>query len=488
MRTIVIKLHKPSKAKQQIIDNALLGYNKAFEFLINKASAKFPELEQRFKGKYGQNNILTLSKWIDSDLSQELNKFNVQPFKDSLRLEFAYAMANCLRCGGVRTRSVLSNFLPIYFCRYDTKRGYCLLYDRDKDRYYVKLYLLNCANARTASEKNVYREGLVHVHKENQKLEKSKRKETYIIVPLSFGKWQEKIIKEAAKAPECFKTARLMVKNNEYYIAISIESGNSDTLRTTNFMGVCRGLKSSLNYTVVTNSGKVITSGEINTIVENTDAIELPLNKMHEAANLLTDIASSHNSQVIVQNLSQRGDGLGWSENDQEQYLPLYKRKDYNKLVRLLDYKLEWRGLPQPIKVSPIGTYYTCQSCGRNSRKNRFNKDLLICSSCGTTMDIDKLGSLNLARKLIDYNNSKIKINIKRVENGIFFKNKILGLNYFVSYSENQLGQLKNEIQEIIEETKRIVTAQNKKAFSARISLIKKLESVENFMDLIEYI
>ncbi|KNY25718.1 zinc ribbon domain-containing protein [Pseudobacteroides cellulosolvens] len=492
MRTIVLKLHKPSKAKQQIINDALLGYNKAFEFLINKAGNCLPELEQRFKVKAGQYNILALSKWIDSNLSQELNKFDVQPFKDSLRLEFAYAMADCLRTGSVCQENVnkeaaFSYFRPIYFCRYDTKRGYCLLYDKEKDRYYVKLYLLNGPNARTAAEANI-REGLVHVHKDNKMLERKRRKETHIIVPLSFGKWQERIIKEASKAPECFKTARLLVRDNEYYLAISIEAGESKSISTMAYMGVSRGLKSNLHYTVVNSHGEIIISGEIDTLEKNDDSSGIPLNKLHKAANIITDIAISHKAQIIVQNLSQRGDGLGWSDNDLDQYLPRFKRKDYNRMVSLLEYKLQWKGLPKPIKVSPIGIYYTCCSCGRNSKKNRFNKDLLICSSCGTTMDIDKLGSLNLARKLIDYNTSKIKINIKRVDSGVVFSNKILGLDCFTSYKEDQLLRLKNEIQKIIEDTKLIVKTQDKKAHSARISLIRKLESVENFMDLIEYI
>jgi len=492
MKTIVLKLHKPSKAKQQVIDNALLCYNKAFEFLMKEAGSNLIELEQRFKGKSGQYNILALSKWIDSGLSQELNRFDVQPFKDSLKLEFAYAMADCLRNGSVFNGDVsttaFSNLRPIYFCRYDTKRGYCLLYDGEKDRYYVKLYLLNGANARTATNDIICREGLVHVHKDNRKLERSKRKETFIIVPLSFGKWQERIIKEAAKNPECFKTARLLVRDDEYYLAISIESGESAPISTMTYMGVCRGLKRDLNYTIVNSHGEVITSGEIDT-AEKGNGTNVPMiNELYKAANKISDIASFHRAQVIVQNLSQRGDSLGWGENDQEQYLPRYKRKDYNRMVSILGYKLQWRGLPQPIKVSPTGIYYTCWSCGRNSKKNRFNKDMLICSDCGTTMDIDRLGSLNLARKLIDYNTSKIKINIKRVDNGVMFTNKILGLDCFASYKEDQLGKLKNEIDNIIEKTKLIVKISNKKAYTARMSLVRKLESVENFMELIEYI
>jgi putative transposase len=496
IRTIVLKLHKPSKAKQEIINKALLNYNKAFEFLIKEGNSNLSQLEQKFKGRSGHYNIMALSKWIGSDLSCQLNRFDVQPFKDSLRLEFAFTMANYLRAGRTYPGAIIDNLIiygeekyrPIYFCRYDTKRGYCLLYDREKERYYAKLYLQNGANARAAGSQNPHRQGLIHVHKGKQMLERSKRKETYIIVPLSFGKWQEKILKEAAESPECFKAARLLVKNNEYYLAISIQSVDVVKIDTIAFMGVCRGLKSNLNYTVVNLDGEIISSGVINSAGKSQNTVGIPLNKMHEAANLVTDIAFSYKAQVIVQNLAQRGDGLSWTENGQDKYFPEYRRQDYNRLTRILDYKLQWRCLPAPVRVSPVGIYCTCWNCGNNSYRNRFNKDLLICASCGMTMDIDQLGSLNLAKKLIDYKSSKVKIKIAKTDNGIIFTNKILGLNCFISYNEDQKERLKNEIQKIIQNTKSEAKAIDHKAYASRVSLIRKLESAQNVMDLIEYI
>lgn len=486
LRTIVLKLHKPTKAKQNIINEAIVNYNRAFEFLVNKANPKLFELEQKFRGKGGQYNILALSKWVDSDLSRELNRFDVQPFKDSLKLEFAYYVANYLRTKGPNPRAVLPCLHSIYFCRYDTKRSFCLLYDEEKGRYYAKLYLLNGSNARTQAVECSKSESLMHVHKDRHMLERSGRKEAYIVVPLSFGKWQEKIIKEAAQTPECFKTARLLRKNNEYYLAITMELNVSSDTKTSAFMGVCRGLTNDLSYTIVNLEGEVLDSGMINTFDRNSNSSKIPLNKIHEAANLITDLAFIHNAKVIVQNLTQRGDGLSWSAGDQTRFLPEYKRKEYNCLTGLLDYKLEWKGLPKPVKVSSVGIFYTCCNCGLNSKRNRFNKDFFICTGCGTAMDIDVLGSLNLARKLIDYNSSKVKIKVTKADDGIVFTNKILGLHCFSSYGENQSERLKNDIQKIIfseaDETS------NSKSSAVKMSLKKKLKSVENFMDFIEYI
>lgn len=503
LRTIVLKLHKPSKVKQEIINEAIVNYNKALEFLINKASSNLLDLEQKYRKKDGQYNILSLSKWVDSDLSRELNRFNVQPFKDSLRLEFAYTMSNHLRTNGTNSKVLLPSLKvfenigessnrkdclnsdnieklhSIYFCRYDTKRSYCLLYDEEKGRYYVKLYLLNGSNARAQTVEYDKSERLMHIHKDRYMLERSRRKEVYIIVPLSFGKWQEKIIKEAAENPECFKTARLFRKNNEYYLAINMELNMSSDIKTSAFMGVCRGLQNELSYTVVNLKGEVLSSGMINTLDRNSNSSKIPLNKIYEAANIIADLAYINSAQVIVQNLNKNGDA-------QAQYLPKYKRWEYNRLTSLLDYKLEWKGLPKPIKVSSVGVFYTCSNCGLNSKSNRFNKDFFICTGCGAAMDIDVLGSLNLARKLIDYDASKVKIKVSKADDGIVFTNKILGLNCFSSYGENQSERLKNDIQKIINSEEN--EASNSKYDAIKLSLVRKLKNVENFMDFIEYI
>lgn len=505
LRTVTLKLHKPSKAKQEIMNKALLNYNKALRFLINKAYANLPELEEKFSGKDGRQNVLALSKWIDGDLSLELNKFGVQPFKDSLKLEFGAAMANYFRLGNTKdgkngrdggetglnpdlNPSGFEKLRSVYFCRYDTKRSYCLLYDRGRDRYYAKLYLLNSADAREAPGCSRRSGELVHIHKNSGMVGKSGRKETYIIVPLSFGSWQEKVLKEAAQAPERLKTARLFKKNDEYYLSVSIAMGGEEIIKTAAFMGVSRGLKNKLNYTVLSHKGEILSRGPVSRPDKYRSPSGIPANELHEAANFIAGTAARYKAQVIVQNLTKKGDKLSWTENGQEQYHPAYKRSDYNRLARLLEYKLPWKSLPQPIKVSSVDIFYSCRNCGTNTKKNRFSKGLFICTVCGTAMDIDELGSLNLAGKLISYSSSRVKIKITKAGEGVFFTNEILGLDCFINYGENQLERLKKEIRETIDGAKSPMGMSGEKAHSGRTSLIKKLERAGDFMELLEYI
>ncbi len=520
LKTIVLKLHKPSKAKQRIIDEALFNYNEALRCLLGQVYPKLTEISRELKQTGKKYSALTLSKWIDSDMSCELNKFGVQPFKDSLKVDFGNITANYLRNSVSRvgesddeqksfsdaaqvcfdedgisdlypqynsSRYKFKNkFYPIYFCRYDIKRSYCLLYDRVKDRLYVKLYLLNRTNARVACSSSGNNEKLEFIYKNGGIQERTGKKETFIILPLSFGKWQEKILKEAAANPECFRTARLFKKNDEYYLAVSIEMGKSEIIETKAFMGVSRGLKSKLSYTIVNQEGQILDFGMAGAVTGSKASGGVKLNELHSVANIIRDIAERYKAQIVLLNFSGKDDRLAWRNMEGECYYPELNQREYNCFSRLLEYKLNWACLPRPVKVSPAGNSSTCPVCGLKSKKNRFGMYHFICINCGTTMDIDALASLNLARRLINYNNSKIKIGITKVDNGILFTNAILGLNCISCNNENHLENLRDDLEEIIKGDDNVYRSSDI-SYSARISLIKKLESSEDFIDILEF-
>lgn len=512
LRTILLKLHKPSKGKLVILDEAMQNYNDAFQYLLDKAYLELDEIREKFKGPAGYNAI-ALSKWIGKDLGMELNRYNVEPFKDSLKLDFGMALASYFRFGaskhgagfpGISRRGNppqrpeagnraencgrMEKLRPIYFCRYDLKRSYCLLYDREKDRYYAKLYLMNSGHARTVDTHKEKGQKLVYIHKKMGLLEKSRKKEAFIIVPLDFGSWQEKILKNALEKPESLRTAKLLRKNNGYYLAVSIDTGDCEVVETATFMGVSRGLKNKLNYTVVSLSGKTLSSGPVPCRHGRAEGRNIPLNELHGAANAIAEIASRNKSQVIVQNLLEKGDRINWTERDKKEYQPVYRCHDYNQLTKLLDYKLPGKGLPPPVKVSSVDIFYTCYGCGLNSRRNRLTKDIFICTDCGLTLNVDSLGSLNLAKKLINYNSSTIKVKVFNTPEGVLFTNSILGLNCLADYSDNQLEKLKDDIESIVSEVEDSVKTSRGKELAKKISIVKKFRSGKNFMDLIEYI
>lgn len=381
LRTIHLKLHKPSKLKREIIQKAFENYNNAFNYLLKTAFDNIDEIESNYKSPKGTYSTLSLSKWIDSKRSKELNKFDVQPFKDSLKFDFGMTMASYFAQKQTNPDMVFPNFKqdntqgneklrPIYFCRYDTKRSFCLLYDPDDNKYFAKLFLMNVKNAKVRNISANKRE-LIYISKKPEPA-KSLKRETFIVVPLSFGKWQENMLRQAVEKPEILRTARLLCRNNEYFLSMSINLPEEQEVKTTTFMGVSRGIKNDINYTIVDEKGNSIIKGSLQNCRESKDRKQI----ICKMANAIADIALKNKSMVILQNLVGKGDKLSWSEGGTV-HKPVYGCKMYNDLVRVLEYKLPQKGLPIPAKVSSVDIFHTCCVCGSNTRKTGFQKTCL---------------------------------------------------------------------------------------------------------------
>lgn len=513
LRTIVLKLHKPSRIKCEIIDSAILNYNNAFRYLLKRAYMDLKEIRKKYEGKKGCS-CLTLSKWIDNEIGKDLNRFDVQPFKDSIKLDFGMTLASYLSIGasnpkasfpkfkelentrdnGLLSRSDIKeaglsgvHLRPIYFCRYDTKRSYCILYDRKRDRYFAKLYLMNNKNAKRVSTDKQRRGELFYISKNSSAVGRGKRKESFIIMPLSFGKYQEEFLKQALDKPEILRTAKLSKRGNEYYLAVSIETGQNESIECNTFMGVSRGLKSKLNYTIVDTEGNILDSGPLIRPKNGVNKHPVALDELHKTANIITGIALKNKSRVILQNLIEKSDKLDWIQS-KENIRSEYSYSTYIQLTKLLEYKLRDKGLPSPMKVSSVNIFYSCYECGHYSRQNRLNSSIFICTQCGATMDIDSLGGLNLARKLINYDNSRIKIKVTKSTEGMWLSNKLIDLNCYITYEDNPLEKLKDEIRMITQNIKEAAIQSERKEFQKRMSIIKKLQSSEDFINLIEFV
>lgn len=455
LRTIHLKIHNPSTLKRKIIDTAFINYNNAFNYLLKKAYKEIDIIQQEYKSPKGNYSTLSVSKWIDKESLAYINRFDIQPFKDSLKLDFGMTLTNYftqkkvnsqvafpgIKPGGTETTEKLR---PIYFCRYDTKRSFCFLYDEANDKFFAKLYIMNNKNAYKRTDLIVSRK-LKCVSK-NKEEAKCLKKETYIIVPLSFGKFQENILKQALDKPEILRTAHLIRKGNEYYINLSINLPEDEKVETETFLGVSRGIENAINYSISNSSGKILDSGNIeyqsltNTLDEKT--------KICILANKIVDLAFKYKSKVILQNLVGKGDKLSWSENGLT-HKPLFGCRLYNEFARVVEYKLPQKGLPVPAKVSSVDIFHKCSLCGNNTKKNRFSKTIFICTACGLSYNIDKLGSINLATKLITYENTPFKLKAKKTYDGMYLQNELIGLDLFVSKNEDPFDRLKDEIKEI---------------------------------------
>jgi putative transposase len=169
--------------------------------------------------------------------------------------------------------------------------------------------------------------------------------------------------------------------------------------------------------------------------------------------------------------------------------IPGINCSSYNQLGHILDYKLPEKGLPPPIRISPAGVFCTCPECGLNTRYNRFSKELFICTACGKTMNIEQLGSLNVARRLNCNNEQSLKIKIEKTPEGVRLTNKVLGLNYHVRNPRENMDGFIQEIERTVEDFyKNISKNTRNKEFKKKYSLIKKIEQAEDLNGIIQIV
>lgn len=513
MRTIKLKIYSPSIRKREIMDEAMLNYSMAFQFLLNSAEGDIGRIEKDYKDKKGKYNELSVFKWISSDLSKELNKFNVEPFKDSLKLDFSAVIAGYLNLKRIKKQANYpvvyitkkefeekyinlldqikegkdtdwcenqiekymkksNNYKSVLFSRYDTKRNYCLLYDKTSDRYFAKLYLLNAKSDKRRRPDLKNTRELTIINKNHELMEPNNRKQSFLILPLSFGKWQEGYLKQALVNPEILKGARLVKQGNDYYLSVSVDIKNPEPVKTVTYMGVSRGLKSDICYSVVDEKGCEIVSGKLKN------------KQIHCIANALVEIAYKNKSQIIMHKHFKRGDKLTWTDGERV-ITPSFSCSDYNKLYGILKYKLVEYGLPQPVKVSCRGIYNTCPKCGLNSSKNRYSNDIIICISCGFADNIEHTGSLNTAKMLIIYKKSKITLSAKKIDGKINFVNQDLDLEFCPSNPYDCREEFKQELKNISKQLYKGESIKDKK-YNKKYSLFKKIESIDDITNHID--
>lgn len=486
-RTIVLKLFKPGLRKREIIDDAILNYSKAFQYLLESAYMDIENISSSYKDSTGRYRADFISKWVSKELDKKLNEFNIEPFKDSIKIDFAATLAGYLnlKLKDSTAEYPSSNITrALFFCRYSIKRNYSLLYNPEKDRYFAKIYLMNVKSEKRRSLTQCDAHALYYIDKNREIFKESSGKKCFLLFPLSFGKWQEKQLKEVIEKPETIKTARLTKRKNEYYLSINLVKERPEKIKTANYIGITRGIDNTINYAIVDEAGNFIDMG-----FKKNNNNSIHINDIHAMANSFVEIAKENRCQVIMERLVNRGDGLFWKEEDGKCCFPSLSMYWYNQLCTILNYKLPDNGLPEIIKVSGINIFYTCPQCGMNSKKNRFSGEMLICTNCGKTIDIEKAGCLNLARRLIKFKNDKIKIKVERNEKGIGFVNTDLGLEFYPENPNDCALEFKEKINSLIEDFYNNINTEYKKDnFKKRLSFIKRLEESSNIFDLLEII
>lgn len=494
IKTLSLKLYQPTKYKKQLLDDALLRYSVAFQRLLS-------EMQPRVQGASPQATKNYFLKQIGSDILKTLDEYNVEPFKDSLKMDAAMVLATyCARLQAGRKVSYpvtclddhgLKGYIEqvawsegqdhwaaidkafekyekprsILFSRYDVKRDYCLLYDETKNRYYAKLYLFNRKNALTGRDKLAARHSTLRYISPNGELYQSEGKMRYILVPLAFGKWQEGYLRQALEEPDLLRSAVLLRRNGAYYLDIKMTCKCQPPIRTVSYLSVTRSLKGSIGIGVYPQGGgDALLSTTLNQTGEG-DA------KLHLLANEVISRALQYHARIILYNLTKRYDRIEFTKPAQMSI------GEYNALCTKILYKAELAGLPEPVLVSPNGTFYTCPVCNKNALKNRRSDELFICTKCGYSALTEELGRKNLAMRLERYRKNRVLFTADVVDNHIVYRNPMIDFCFESPIDEYASTRFRVFLSEYL--------AQFQPRDTRQASVIKKLTAAEDLTQII---
>ena len=525
IKTIAIKLARPSAKKRGVIDRAITGYSAAFEYLLERMHQRWPEVENetRSGAPMRTHRIMNL---VDREISQELNRFQVQPFKDALKMDYAMAMTSFSltreTVPGARypivsldednfnrhMEALLARFdagtipkkaftreidryiekyrveKPLLFCRYALNRDYCLLYNEYTGRFYAKLYLMSVDDPHRERSAHKGYGNLRYIYRTERYLEPDTRPRRYIILPLCIGQWQREHLQQAIKDPSMLKTARLVRRGKDYYLLVNLACPAKAPRHTYTTLGVARAVSRRLHYTVSDLAGQRSVFGTLG------DASDSALSDgaLHALANEIVTLAGRYNAQVVTCSLVGRSDRLYWGEYRDTGLHPLMSCAEYNRLCSILAYKLPLAGLPKPITVSPNGIFYSCPNCHKNSKKNRFSGNLFICTACGKGYDIEELGSYNLSIRLLSYRQSPVVFSVREEQDAMLFENEDLGMQIRLPVKDMSVEPFFDALHHALHSPGSIsfegLTARQ---YKKRLSLVKKLQGYEDLTDVIRF-
>lgn len=401
LQTVQLKIHRPSGRKIDVMDVSLQRYAEAFRFLLADARARLPEIVETvsLRGLTRLNVIHHVKK----ETMKELNRFNVQPFKDALLYELSMLLLSHLKrirgkdgafTGAEIGFPVVQESHSLLFSRYDEKRGYCLLFDYHCNRWYARLQLLPVGDPLRSPRLDTSNCDFDVVGYERPPL--SVTSAGAILVPLSFGKQQLLLLEKAKENLKMLRMARLVKRGADFYLDVCLKPDRPEPLEIRSEMGIVRSLDGDVHMTVTDLTGKVLASSLVS-VERNCPE------RLHLLANVLLAIASRHHARVILQSFHQASDKLLQYSVQLGAAMPPLSVGEYNHLAELLSRKLVRAGLEKPIRVGSNRLFHLCGVCGAKRIVSLPDSRLVMCTHCGSVSDPLYAGSRQILARLAGY-------------------------------------------------------------------------------------
>lgn len=441
MQTIILRLHKPSTRKKVLLEQGFMHYAQGFQFILDRLEPQIHLLAQQDSCP----GLITLSRLIQREDLLAIKSLGLEPLTDSLRMDLAMMLRShlALRHHGHassyprlylddaswqediqhevqafgqtqqsrrqtdrhirKAQQCYQRVKSIYFGRYAAKRDYCLLWQPDTGRFYVKLYLMNRQTARnwaaerpplapaTTPQGVLNSAALYHVTVRRELLLPRQAGDRYIVCPLDMGRKHYELLKQAWQNPGMLRTARLCWKNGQFDLHVQLSLPLPPVRTTFHILGLVRSHEADLSFTLCKPDGQVVSQGTLSAA------------SIKELALSVRQLASQSGSQVVMTDLRRKRDGLFRIDHYGEEIGPRLNRLAWIELSTLLQGRLLLAGLPEPALLSPYHIYQICPVCQSNHKSNRLLPGLLVCTACGYSQPVATAGSHNLVSKLIRY-------------------------------------------------------------------------------------
>jgi IS605 OrfB family transposase len=446
-KTAVFKIHKPTRRKRALLDDALrrnhLAYTKALRILtVNiEAYAAQEKRERDASMQRAASEIVTAlplssaaKAGVIADVMGQINSYIELRGKqetaspptarrlsdappDYVEALQSFAGATNLKEENAARARLMSEahggeLRPLLFLRNRKDGGYLVLNHPETGKYAVYMNL-HSEKSRFASEVRIG--GWADV-RTGEVMEFVSR--TGCAFPVEFGaKFQlEQFLRKGVP-----QSAKLVKAGNDYEIHVSFLF-ETPKVEVTTVLGVRRGIYNLASLCVLDRDGRILDRENVegrslraSQIKEeqrqregqkqarryrSTVRLALADEAVHAAANRIVGRAAKYRSQVVLadlRSLTARG-----RKRSRSKFKHVLNRSQYAKLERVLEYKLALAGLPKPKGVGAEGTSRTCPRCGnwhsgnipKTPEKGALEMSRFLCITCGYEDDAD----LNAAR------------------------------------------------------------------------------------------
>lgn len=432
-------LGKPPKEREQIITNLIdpiiqkrpLGSAAKSSLLKHmvESFASYAELRKKYEDSIKNKSDLEVSKIggvpgipsINNLISPIENWHNrLDKFEATISLEKETDARNELI-----KESKAGQLRPVQFVRYRKKDGFLILYSEEKNQYFVFLNLHSRDSRWARRNKNQKAKGkklglggLIDIR--TGEVFKNSFSSTGALFPINFGRdFQGQRYLQSGEPI----TAKLVKKGDQYFVHVAFSFVAKKIIPKT-YLGVDRGIHNLASIAVIDmKSGALIdrqnfegkTLRHVQKIQEKRQKHIQKKGKVyrqktrraesgkaiHHVANAIVAMAIKHQSKVVVENLTMSNRKF---KGKRSNFNRMFNRAQFQKLLKVLEYKLSSEGLPltpgkdpKVFSVNAAYTSQTCPDCGHCCVKNRQREDpknRFKCQSCGFEDDAD----LNAAR------------------------------------------------------------------------------------------